>query len=127
MTRIQLVIVVAVAAIMAAIGVPKAIKMSRISRAERNIAAIADGFARYREDTGQECARIEHLLTNPNVSGWLGPYVNEKSLRNPWGGKYGVEPKSRKAGIPKNDAAPDQYEFGGSEEISFRFVEDVNL
>ena len=126
MTRIQLIIVVAMVAVIAAIAGPRAVNMSRISRAEHEVAVIADGFARYRADTGQECAKIGHLISDPGVAGWMGPYIDEKP-GNPWGGEYGVELENQKVGISKGDAAPDRYEFGGSEEISFSFAEDMNL
>jgi hypothetical protein len=125
MTRIQLIIIVALVVIIAAIAGPRALKMSRISRAEQDAAVIAGGFARYRVDMGQECARVEDLMNDPGVPGWRGPYIDEKVIRNPWGGKYEVELGSQKIGIPRGDAAPDRYEFGGSEEISFSFAEDV--
>jgi type II secretory pathway pseudopilin PulG len=127
MTRIQLVIVVAIVAVIAAIAVPRAVKISRISRAERHVLAIASGFARYRVDTSQECTKIEALLKDPGTPGWMGPYIDEKTTRNPWGGTYAVKSESQRVGIPKGDAAPDQYEFDGSEEISFSFAEDMNL
>ncbi len=127
MTRIQLLVVVAIVIVIAAVAVPRAIKMSRISHAERHVVAIATGFAQYRVDTGQECTDIESLLKDPGIPGWMGPYINEKVTRNPWGGMYGVELKSQKVGIPKGDKAPDRYEFGGSEEISFSFAEEMSL
>ena len=119
MTRIQLIIVIAIAAVIAAIAGPRAIKMSRISRAEHHLLTIANGFAGYRSDTGRECTKIEDLIENPGVDGWMGPYIQRKSLQNPWGGRYVAE--SGKIGIPKEDKAPDEYELGGSEEISFSF------
>jgi type II secretory pathway pseudopilin PulG len=123
MTRIQLVIVVVIAAVIAAIAVPRAVKMSRISRAEHHILTIATGFAQYRADTGRGCTKVEDLLEDPGFPGWMGPYIDKKIIRNPWGGTYGVELESQKVGIPKADKAPDQYEFGGSEEISFSFAD----
>ena len=119
MTRIQIIIVIAIAVVIAAIAGPRAIKMSRISRAEQRILTIANGFASYRSDTGQECTKIEDLIENPGVDGWMGPYIQRKLLQNPWGGTY--EAESGKVGIPKGDRAPDEYELGGSEEISFNF------
>ena len=119
MTRIQVIIVIAIVAVIAFIAGPRAIKMSRISRAEHNLLTIANGFAGYRADTGQECTKIEDLIENPGVDGWMGPYIHRKLLQNPWGGRYGVE--SGKVGIPRGDKAPDEYELGGSEEISFSF------
>ena len=122
MTRIQLLIIVAILAVIVVIAVPRAVKMSRISHAEHHVLTIANGFAMYRLDTGQECTKIQELLKNPGVHGWMGPYINNKIIQNPWGGTYGVEPKSQKIGIPKGDAAPDRYEIDGLEEISFSFV-----
>ena len=127
MTRIQLVIVMAIAAIIAIIAAPRAIKMSRISRAERDILAIATGFAKYRMDTGQECTRIADILEDPGVTGWSGPYIDRKVIRNPWGGTYEVGLEHKEIGIAKGDPAPDRYEFDGAEEISFDFSEGTNL
>ena len=127
MTRIQLVIVVAIVVVIAVIAVPRAVKMSRISRAEYHALLIATGLANYRTDTGQECTEIEDLLKDPGANGWMGPYISIKILQNPWGGTYEVELESQKVGIPRGDNAPDQYEFGGSEEISFSFAKDMNL
>ena len=115
MTRIQLVIVVALVAIIAVIAGPRALKMQRISRAERDVLSIAEGFVRYRVDTeGQECQQIEDLLEDPGIPGWMGPYVNRKIVqKNPWGGKYGVDLEKQRVVIPEGDPAPDQYESGG--------------
>ena len=129
MTRIQFVIVVALVAIIAVIAGPRALKMRRISRAERDVLNIADGFVRYRVDTdGAECQRIADLLENPGVAGWMGPYISPRlSGSNPWGGKYGVDLERQKVVIPGEDPAPDQYEVGGPEEISFSFAEEMKL
>ena len=129
MTRIQLVVVVAIVVIIAAIAVPRAIKMQRISRAERDVLSIADGFVQYRVDTaGQECQKIQDLRENPGVPGWMGPYVGKKVMKgNPWGGKYGVDLKEQRIVIPRGDAAPDQYEQGGPREISFSYEKEMKL
>jgi len=121
MTRIQLVIVLALVAIIAAISVPKAIKLSRLNKAEHYALTISSAFQQYKIDTGKECAGIDNLLSDNGVSGWLGPYISQKTVRNPWGGTFAVDQKSKKIGIPLGDKAPDQYEFGGPEEISFSY------
>lgn len=129
MTRIQLIVVVALVVVIAAIAVPRALKMHRISRAEHDILVIADGFVRYRVDTeGQECQRIDDLLEDPGVDGWMGPYISRKVVqKNPWGGKYGIEFGKQKVVIPRGDPAPDQYELGGTEEISFSYEKEMKL
>lgn len=121
MTRIQLLIVLAIVAVIAVISVPRAVKLSRLSRAEHYALTISNAFKQYKADTGKECTSIESLLDDQGVSGWLGPYINKKVIQNPWGGTFAVDQKNKKIGIPKGDKAPDKYEFGGSEEISFSY------
>ncbi|MDQ1317884.1 MAG: hypothetical protein QG588_1539 [Candidatus Poribacteria bacterium] len=121
MTRIQLVIILALVAIISIIAVPRWVKMSHITKAEHATLTITSAFQQYQVDTGQECNSIESLLNDSGVSGWLGPYISEKTMRNPWGGSYAFDTKNKKIGIPVGDKAPDQYEFGGSEEISFSY------
>ncbi|HGJ64632.1 TPA: hypothetical protein ENS27_04500 [bacterium] len=121
MTRIQFVIVLALIILITAIATPRAIKISRLTKAEHYALTIASAFKQYQIDTGQECSSIDSLLNDNGVSGWLGPYINSKILRNPWGGTYTIESQKKKIGIPVGDKAPDQYELGGKEEISFSF------
>ncbi len=121
MTRIQLLIVLALIAIIAVISVPRAVKLSRLSKAEHYALTISNAFKQYKADTGRECTNIESLLDSQGVPGWLGPYINKKIIQNPWGGTFAVDQKNKKIGIPKGDKAPDKYEFGGSEEISFNY------
>ena len=129
MTRIQLVVVVAIVVIIAVIAGPRAIKMQRISRAGRDVLSIADGFVQYRVDTaGEECQRIQDLREDPGVPGWMGPYVGKKTMKgNPWGGTYEVDLEKQKIVIPRGDAAPDHYEQGGSKEISFSYAKEMKL
>ncbi len=121
MTRIQFVIVLVLVILISAIAAPRAIKISRLTKAEHYALTIASAFKQYKADTGQECSSIDNLLTDPGISGWLGPYISEKLLRNPWGGTYTIEQKNKKIAIPVGDKAPDQYELGGAEEITFSF------
>ena len=121
MTRIQLLIILALVAVISIIAIPRWAKMSHITKAEHATLTITSAFQQYQVDTGQECKSIESLLNDPGVSGWLGPYISEKTILNPWGGSYTFDTKNKKIGIPVGDKAPDQYEFGGSEEISFSY------
>jgi len=127
MTRIQLIILVALVAIIIAIAAPKGIGQLRISKAENQTLAIAKAFTQFRKDAGLECNRIQDLLENPGVSGWMGPYIDINTTQNPWGGNYENDSIAQKIGIPKGDKAPDKFEFGGSEEISCSYSEDMHL
>jgi len=121
MTRIQFIIILALIVLITVIATPRAIKISRFTKAEHYALTIASAFKQYQIDTGQECPSIDNLLNDNGVSGWLGPYINPKILRNPWGGSYAIETQKKKIVIPVGDKAPDQYELGGKEEISFSF------
>jgi type II secretory pathway pseudopilin PulG len=121
MTRIQFVIVLALVVIITVVAVPRAIMVSRLTKAENRALTIASAFQQYRVDTGQECSTIDNLLNDSGVSGWLGPYISAKVVLNPWGGTYTIDSQKKKIGIPVGDKAPDQYEFGGADEISFSF------
>jgi len=121
MTQIKLIIIFLLVAIIAVIAVPRAIKTSKLTKAEHFALAIASAFRQYQLDTGRECLEINALLNDNNVSGWLGPYISAKVLRNPWGGAFAVDSKNKRIIIPVGDSAPDQYELGGSEEISFGY------
>ncbi|MGQ9609393.1 MAG: type II secretion system protein GspG [bacterium] len=121
MTRIQFIIIVLIAASIASIAIPRAILLSRINKAEHNALTIANGFKKYREDTGQDCRNIQDLIINPGVPGWSGPYIKEKVMRNPWNGTYEIDYKNKRIVIPNNDKAPDRFELGGSEEIGYSF------
>jgi hypothetical protein len=121
MTRIQFVIVLALVVVIAIVAVPRAIVVSRLTKAENRALTIASAFQQYRVDTGQECSTIDNLLNDSGVSGWLGPYISAKIVLNPWGGTYTIDSQKKKIGIPVGDKAPDQYELGGEKEISFSF------
>lgn len=121
MTRVQLIIIIAIAVIIALIAVPRAILISRINRAEHNALTIANGFKKYKADTGQDCKKIVDLITDPGIDGWSGPYIKEKVLRNPWNGTYEIDLKNKRIVIPNNDKAPDKFELGGTEEIGYSF------
>ena len=96
MTRIQLVIILALVAVISIIAVPRWVKMSHITKAEHAALTITSAFQQYQVDTGQECNSIESLLKDSGVSGWLGPYISEKTMCNPWGGSYAFDTKSKK-------------------------------
>jgi general secretion pathway protein G len=54
--------------------------------AESQLTAIAAKVEEYQMDTGQLPARLDDLARKPaNVTGWLGPYIKEADLRDPWG------------------------------------------
>ena len=58
----------------------------------------------------------------------MGPYASRRVVeKNPWGGKYVAELDKQKIAIPRGDVAPDQYELGGSSEISFSYAKEMRL
>jgi len=98
-TLIELIVVIAVIGILAAIIAPnafKAIEKGKIAAAESDYKSIKTGSMSYYADTGQWPADGVTGTTSPNpfmaapagVSGWDGPYLEKFPARNPWGGAY---------------------------------------
>ncbi|WP_223789035.1 type II secretion system protein GspG [Marinicella meishanensis] len=46
----------------------------------------------YKTDTGHDPTKLIDLSVNPPVPGWLGPYISEKELVDPWGHAYRYVP-----------------------------------
>jgi prepilin-type N-terminal cleavage/methylation domain-containing protein len=92
-TLLELVIVVAILAILAGAAVPMASKFfnSRARAATREeLAELSDAAVEYFRDTGSLPTGVESLLADPGQSGWAGPYVSV-SGSEPWSGATDVQ------------------------------------
>lgn len=98
-TLIELVVVIAIIGILAAVVAPqafKAIDKSRVAAAESDLKAIKSAVINYYTDTSEwpETAETQDEATNTFVTGnnlpstWNGPYLERWPAKNPWGGEY---------------------------------------
>ena len=99
-TLVELVVVIAIIAILAAIVTPnafRAIEKSKCARAIQEAKTIKTAALSYYADTGTWPPRyrlttpLNPFLTDPGVAGWDGPYV-EKWNAHPWAGHIGWDP-----------------------------------
>lgn len=87
-TLIEILIVVGIIAIIGGIvanrifgGADKA----KFKLAQSQVQTLAAKIESYELDNGNVPAQLQDLLTQPaNASSWLGPYVKEADLKDPW-------------------------------------------
>ncbi len=119
MTLIQMLIILALIAIIAVLTVPKLREEMYVQRANSNVAEIAEACEKYWKWEGQ-LSDFNQLISK----GYL-----EAIPPNPWGGKYVLKPDpDYKVGIPQDDEkVPEKYRLGGIAEISKVYKEGANL
>lgn len=66
---------------------------SNKDRAEAKLAKIqvdkvAANINMFEMDTGSFPGELDDLVSDPGVSGWLGPYSKESELKDPWGNAF---------------------------------------
>src|SRR5947209_3764190 len=100
-TLIEILVVVVILAVLAAVVVPNVIKKigeGRKSAAASDITNFSSALQMYYADTGHYPTSeqgLNALLNNPGEARWKGPYLhNESAIRpDPWGNQYKyVEP-----------------------------------
>ena len=123
MTRIQLLILIVLAILIAAFSLPPWLENKKVLQADSNVEAIATAVRKYFKHTGTYPQKLEDLITNPSVEGWKGSYL--RSIPNiPWGGHYQLLHDSYKVCIPGNHPhVPPKYQLGGIAEISRVYLE----
>jgi general secretion pathway protein G len=74
--------------------------------AQTQVDTVATKIEMYQNDTGSLPPDLEALVKAPGgVSGWLGPYLHDKDLKDPWG--HPLEYK-----VPGDGAAYDVISYG---------------
>ena len=114
-TLIELLLVLVILSVLAAVVVPKFTKRSeqaRVTAARTDIARLSSCLDMFEIDTGRyptEQEGLEALLDEPsNVRGWHGPYVGGQSVpKDPWGMNYVYEYPG-----DHNAESYDLYSFG---------------
>lgn len=125
MTLIQSLIVVALVIIIAVLSFPRLRENRRVSQAVSDVNQIAGACEKFCRHTGQERIDFDHLISNPDIDGWRGKYL-DKIPKNPWGGEYVIVTKKFKVGIPQSDPkVPEKYKLGGLAEISKTYKQEA--
>jgi len=118
MTLIQTLIVFALVIIIAVLAFPKLQENRRVSQGVSDVNQIADACEKFYRHTKQYCTDFDQLISNPNIPGWKGKYLDDIP-KNPWGGEYVIDVAKFKVGIPQSaPGIPEKYKLGGIAEIS---------
>jgi len=127
MTLLELIALVAIAAVIAALASPKLIEERRIRHAIHDVQLIAGACERFHRKFGRFPKSLDELIETKQSEEWNLPFLRAIP-RNPWGGRYVLDLKRFKVGIPEDDeAVPRKYRFGGIAEISEVIKEDASL
>lgn len=118
MTRIQLLILVALLIFIAVFSYPPWAEYRKVSQADVDVETLAIAIKKYYKHTQTYPTSLDQLVTDPGVEGWRGTYL--KSVpKTPWGGDYVLIKETYKVGIAKNHPrVPTKYRLGGIAEIS---------
>lgn len=92
-TLMEMVIVIAIIALLAAIATPvyfKHVKTARIQTVKTQISLLGQCIDDYRLDTGRLPRNLNDLLTNGSgLKKWNGPYIQATQIpQDPWGNDY---------------------------------------
>jgi len=118
MTRIQLIILVALIIIIGVLSYPPWAQYRKVSQADIDVEILATAIKKYYRHTQTYPTTLDQLVTDPDVDGWRGTYL-QTVPKTPWGGNYVLMPKTYKVGIEKDHPrVPAKYRLGGIAEIS---------
>lgn len=94
-TLIELMVVILIIAILAAMVVPKVVGRTgdaKISKAKADISSLSSSINAFRLDTGRYPSSEEGLqvlrVPPSDVSNWKGPYINKDIPMDPWNYEY---------------------------------------
>jgi type II secretory pathway pseudopilin PulG len=123
MTRIQLLILIALASVIVALTLPPWLEDRKVSQADVDVEIIAVAIQKYFKHTGEYPQDLANLVADPGREGWRGPYL-ESIPETPWGGSYQMRGDSYKICIPSDHPrVPAKYKRGGVAEISRVYLE----
>ena len=119
MTRTQLLILVGIVFVVAALSLPPYLEFERkVRSADNDVTMIAGAIKKYHKHTNKYPVTLGDLVTNPGLEGWKGNYL-EDIPQTPWGGSYQLLPDIYKVCISADHRrVPEKYRHGGIAEIS---------
>jgi len=90
-TLVEMLLVVTIIGILAALVIPKIVgrsEQARVTAAHADLSSIKTALSMFEEDSGFFPKNLQDLVTAPsNARNWHGPYL-EKVPQDPWGNNY---------------------------------------
>lgn len=91
-TLIEILLVVVIIGVLAALGVPKLtghMERARVNAAKSDISAISSAISMYELDNGKFPKNLQDLIKDPGgTMNWMGPYMEHGLPDDPWGKPY---------------------------------------
>ena len=91
-TLIEILLVVVIIGILAAVAVPwlgGRVGQSQIAAARAGVGAISTAIDLYETDNGKLPESLQNLITKGSEPNWNGPYIRKaEGLKDPWGVEY---------------------------------------
>ncbi|MBN1972326.1 MAG: type II secretion system major pseudopilin GspG [Sedimentisphaerales bacterium] len=90
-TLVELLVVIVILSLLAGITAPKLFKQideSKWKLTKTKMKDIETSIDAYLFNCGEYPNSLNNLLTNPGIDGWLGPYLKQSQLQDPWGFEY---------------------------------------
>ena len=127
MTWLQLLILIVIVVVIGALSFPPWLEYRKVGTADVDVETIAVAIEKYFKHTGEYPTRLNALITDPDVEGWRGSYL-ESIPETPWGGNYVLHQDTYKVGIAESHPrVPEKYRIGGVAEISRVYHADAQL
>ena len=127
MTRLQLLILIVLTAVIGALSFPPWLEYRKVGTADIDVETIAVAIKKYHRHTSSYPTNLDALVTDPGIEGWRGNYL-ASIPETPWGGHYVLLQDTYKVGIAKNHPrVPEKYRIGGVAEISRVYHVDAHL
>ncbi len=118
MTRVQLLILIGLTLLIAALALPPWLQYRKVSQADGHVEEISIAIQKYHRHTNEYPKALDDLIADPGIEGWRASLL-ESLPETPWGGVYQLRADSYKVCIPANHpSAPEKYCLGGIAEIS---------
>ena len=127
MTWLQLLILIVIVVVIGVLSLPPWLEYRKVGTADVDVETIAVAIKKYHRHTGEYPTGLDALITDPDVEGWRGSYL-ESIPETPWGGNYVLHQDTYKVGIAESHPrVPEKYRIGGVAEISRVYYADAQL
>ena len=97
---------------------------AKYNLAKAQVQTVAQKIQQYRMDTGTLPNSLEDLVRAPGgVNGWLGPYLKEADLKDPWGSPYTYRTPGENQAFDLISLGSDQQPGGESVKGDIRYTD----
>lgn len=116
-TLIEILLVVVIIGILAAVAVPKLsgrVKQAQVNAAKSSVEAIGLAVKMYEVDNGKFPDSLQNLVSKGSEINWNGPYLEKGIPKDPWGNEFQYSKNGNEYTV--TSAGPDGT-FGSEDDV----------